>query len=89
MSLNHSKLLYYGRTIISVTELSSNRDITLKSVFDKISCIFLEKNILHKKGTQINAYIIANNHRHYAHFVNNFLSTNSVKFLRDMTKCLI
>ncbi len=39
--------------------------------------------------TQINAYIAAENHGHYGRFVNNFLSTNSVKCLGDITECLV
>ncbi len=82
---SEGSLNYYGCRIVSVTGLSSDRDITLKSVFYKISGIFLEF-FFHKKWTEINAYIIAKNHRNYAHFIN-VLSKKSVKCLRDMTKC--
>ncbi len=60
----------------------------LKSVSYQIFCIFLEK-IFFTRKEQINAYIVAKDHRHYAHFVNNILSTNSEMCLRDMTKCLV
>ncbi len=60
--------------------------ITLKSVFYQIFC-FKKKRT--KKEIQINAHIIAKNHINYAHSVNNFLRTNSVKCLRDLTKPVV
>ncbi len=53
-------------------------DITIKSVFIKYLA-FKKKNV-YKKGTQINACML---------ILLLILRTNSVKCLRDMTKCLV